>query len=88
MIDEGVLRWFGHVERMENDQVAKRVCVEKCAFSCSVGIPRNRWIDTLNERLRKRSLDIRQARRMVQDKSEWRRFLRKNTLGVAWGMNP
>ena len=26
-IDEGVLRWFGHVERIERDGVAKRVCV-------------------------------------------------------------
>ena len=26
-IDEGVLRWFGHVERMENDGIAKRVYV-------------------------------------------------------------
>ena len=25
-IDEGVLRWLGHVERMENDKFAKRVC--------------------------------------------------------------
>ena len=24
-IDEGVLRWFGHVERMENDRVARIV---------------------------------------------------------------
>ena len=24
-IDEGVLRWFGHVERMERDRMAKRV---------------------------------------------------------------
>ena len=24
-IDEGILRWFGHVERMENDRIAKRV---------------------------------------------------------------
>ena len=25
MIDEGVLRWFSHVERMEMDSIAKRV---------------------------------------------------------------
>ena len=25
-IDEGALQWFGHVERMENDRNAKRVC--------------------------------------------------------------
>ena len=23
-IDEGILRWFCHVERMENDRIAKR----------------------------------------------------------------
>ena len=26
-IDEGVLRWFSHVERMERDKIAKRVFV-------------------------------------------------------------
>ena len=26
-IDEGVLRWFSHVESMENDRIAKRVYV-------------------------------------------------------------
>ena len=25
-IDEGILQWFGHGERMENDRVAKIVC--------------------------------------------------------------
>ena len=30
-IDEGVLRWFGHVERMERDMIVKRVYVEECA---------------------------------------------------------
>ena len=48
-VDEGVLRWFGHVERMENDRIAKRVYVRKCAGSLSVGRPRKRWIDTVKE---------------------------------------
>ena len=26
-IDESMLRWFGHVERKENDRIAKRVYV-------------------------------------------------------------
>ena len=28
-VDEGVLRWFGHVERRENDRFAKRIYVGK-----------------------------------------------------------
>ena len=45
--DEGVFRWFGHVERMERDRIAKRVYVEECAGSCSVGRPRKGRIDTV-----------------------------------------
>ena len=41
-IDEGVLRWFSHVERIEIDKIAKRAYVEECAGSCSVGRPRKR----------------------------------------------
>ena len=74
-IDEGVLLWFGHVERMENDRIVKRVYVGKCAGSRSVGITRKRWIATVMDCLRKRGLDVRQARRMVQDSSEWRGLL-------------
>ena len=25
-IDEGILRWFSHVKRMERDRIARRVC--------------------------------------------------------------
>ena len=62
--------------------------VEECAGSRSVGRPRKRWIDTVKECLRKRGLDVRQARRMVQDMSEWWAFVRGNAWSVALGMNP
>ena len=59
-IDEGVLRWFRNVGRMENDKIAKRVYGGEYA-----GRPQKRWIDIVKECLRKRGLDFRQARRMV-----------------------
>ena len=37
----------------------------ECAGSRSVGRPWKRWIDTVEECLRRRGLDVRQARRMV-----------------------
>ena len=64
-IDEGVLRWFAHQERIEMGMIAKRVHVGEFVGSRSVGMPRKKWIDTVKECLRKRGVDIRQARRVV-----------------------
>ena len=50
---------------MENDRIPKKVYVEECAGSHSVGRPQRRWIDTMKNCLRKRGLDVRQARRGV-----------------------
>ena len=48
-INEGVLQWFGHLERMENDRFAKRVYVGEFA-----GKLWKRWIvDTMKECLKK-----------------------------------
>ena len=79
-IDKDMLRWFGHAERMENERIAKKIYVGECVSSRSVGRPRKRWIGTVKECLKKKGLDIRQAKRMVQDRSECRRFVRGN----AW----
>ena len=71
-IDEGVIGWFGHVENMESDMIARRVYVEECTGSLSVPRPRKSWTDTVKECLRKRCFDIRQARRMVHHSNVWR----------------
>ena len=42
-----------------------------CAGSSSVGRPRKRWVDTVKDCLRKKGLDVRQARRMVLLRSAW-----------------
>ena len=76
------------MERMERDRIAKRVYVRERAGSRSVGRPRKRWIYTVKECLKKRGLDVRQAKEMVQDRSEWQGFVRGNAWGVEWGMNP
>ena len=86
--DEIFLRWFDHVERMEKESIVKRVYVGKCAGSRSVGRPRKIWIDAVKECLRKIGLDVRRARRMVQDRSEWRGFVSGSAWGISQGMNP
>ena len=73
---------------VERDGIAKRIYIGKCAGDCSVSRPWKRWIGTLKECLRKRGLYVRQARRMVQDRSEWWGFVRGNAWGITRGMNP
>ena len=48
-IDEGVLQFLGHVERMENDIIAKRIYVGECAGSHSMGMQWKRWIDNMKD---------------------------------------
>ena len=52
-IDEGVLLWFSHMERMENDSIATRAYVGECAACHSVGRLQKRWIDAMKDCLRK-----------------------------------
>ena len=68
-IDEGVLQWYSLMEKMEKEMIAKRVYVGECTGSHSVGRLRKSWINIVKESLRKRGLDVRQARIMVQDRS-------------------
>ena len=68
------------MERIEMGRIAKRVYVAEYAGSRSVGRPRKRWNDTVKGCLKKRRLGVRQARRTVQDRSDWRGFVRGN----AW----
>ena len=68
-INEGLLRWFGHMGTMENDRIAKSVYVVECDGSGSVGRPQKKWIDTVKDCLKKIGLDVRQAGRMVYDRS-------------------
>ena len=77
-MDGSFLRWFGHIERMETDSIAIKVCVG----SRSGNRTRNRWIDSVNDCLKKRGL------RMGYDRNEWREFVRGNAWGLAQGMNP
>ena len=81
-----VLQWFSHVEKMENDRIAK-VCVGEGAGSRSVGRPRKRWTDILKDCLKKRGSDVRQARRMAHDGSVWQGFVR-GKMGRSPGDQP
>ena len=75
-MDQGVLRWFGHVERMGDDRMAKRVYESDVRGVRRRGRPRKCWMDGVKEVLARKGLNIQEARVSVQDRNEWRSVCR------------
>ena len=70
-VDQSVLRWFGHVERMEEDRLVKRVYQSDVMGVRRRGRPRRGWMDGVIDILGKKGLSIEEARECVQDRCGW-----------------
>ncbi|MEL7520935.1 MAG: reverse transcriptase family protein, partial [Cyanobacteria bacterium J06553_1] len=75
-MDQGVLRWFGHVERMGEERLVRRVYDSDVRGMRGRGRPRKCWMDGVREVLNRKGLDIQEAKVCVQDRSEWRSVCR------------
>ena len=86
-VDERIEDLFGHIERMKNDRITKRVYAGKCLGAHLVDRTRKRWIGFL-KLLKKRGLSNGQAGRTVYDRNEWWEYVKRNAWGIARGMSP
>ena len=68
------LRWFGHVQRMEERRIPKRVLNMKLGTTRLRGRPRNRWQDEVEEDGSIVGGEGWQEK--VQDREEWKKLLR------------
>ena len=75
-VDESVLRWFGHVERMDEGRLTKRVWRGEVDGSRVRGRPRYGWTDGVRRALRARSVSLEEARARVRDRNEWRMIVK------------
>ena len=73
---EIALRWFGHIERMGNGWLANKVYVGDCVGSRLLSRSLKRWIDPVNDCLKKSGLNVGRARNMVYERNEWQKFVR------------
>merc|ERR1712105_304859 len=71
-MDQEVLRLFGHVEKMEVERLVRRVYDSDARGMRGKGRPRKCWIDGTKEVMRRKGLDIQEARVCVQVRNEWR----------------
>ena len=69
------IAWYGHVLRMENDGIPKKVIAWKPVGRRLKGRPRLRWIDDVEDDLR--AMNIRRWRILVDDRKEWKSIVGK-----------
>ena len=71
-VDMNVLRWFGHVESMDNEILLKKVMNAKVNGRSARGRPRFGWTDGVKRALKDRGMDVREASALARDRNEWR----------------
>jgi hypothetical protein len=72
-MDRNVFRWYGHLERMEEERVVKRLYMSNVEGSRGRGRPKLRWMDGVKAAVERREANIEYATMCVQDRERWRR---------------
>ena len=70
--DQRVLRWYGHVERMEDHRMVRRVMIAEVSGGRVRGRPRLGWMDGVKMALGKRGITVEAASQCAKDQKEWR----------------
>ena len=70
--DQRVLRWFGHVERMDDYRMARRVLMAEVSGRRVRGRPRLGWMDGVKVALGNRGKTVEAARQCAKDRKAWR----------------
>ena len=73
--DQRVLRWFGHVERMDNHRMARRVLMAEVSGGRVRGRPRLGWMDGVKVALGNRGMTVEAARQFAKDRKAWRALI-------------
>ena len=71
-VDQRVLRWFGHVERMDDYRMARRVLMTEVRRDGYEGEARLAWMDGVKVALGNRGMTVEAARQCAKDQKEWR----------------
>ena len=70
--DQRVLRWFGHVERMDEYRIARRMLMKEVSSGRVRGRPRLGWMDGVKVAWGSRGMTVEAARQYAKDRKEWR----------------
>jgi hypothetical protein len=69
------LSWFGHLHRMPEERMVKKLYKWKPMFRRQLGRPKNRWEDDIRNDMKK--LKIKNWTNCVQDRNNWKLYVEK-----------
>jgi hypothetical protein len=69
------LAWFGHVHRMADNRMVKKVYEWSPALTRSLGRPKNRWEDDVKSDIT--NMKITDWKNCIKNRSKWKKFVGK-----------
>ena len=69
-MDRSVLRWFGHVERIEENRLDRRLLTAEVSEGRVRGRPRFGWMDSVKVALGSRGMTMEAGRQCTKDRNE------------------
>jgi len=83
------ISWLGHLERMEEDRMPKKILIEELVGMRRRGRPRKGWKEEVERDLQ--VLGVRRWRKLVADTKEWKDIVRQakghSGLWCQWKKN-
>ena len=81
--DQRALRWFGHVERMDEYCMARRVLMAEVSERLLRGRPWLGWMDGVKVALGNKGMTVEAARQYARDRKEWRAWYICNKISFT-----
>ena len=81
------LEWFGHVERMSEERMVRRIYKGEVSGARRRGRPKRRWMECVGEYMRERGVSLDVGLCACGDRSEWRSFCAGHPLPGEWATN-
>ena len=75
-VDRRVLRWFGHVERMDEGRWPRKVKAAKVEGRQGRGTPRFNLLDGVKKTLALSEVGLQEATQLARERSVWRELVR------------
>jgi len=76
------ISWLGHLERMEEDRMPKKICTQELERTRRRRRPRKRWKEEVERDLQ--VLGVRRWRELVADRKKWKDIVRQAKAHSGW----